>query len=134
LALRGAVRPLQNSRLTVFDVQTYAEEQVREWAKKHGTTQCPEIWAHSPTIFLTPAKNVQGEDAIPNSLNDPLSRTETIVRQLKKILNRPDILGHDDYCVRILARFSSFSISKRDRQSFTRRKAERGTRVVDRVV
>jgi hypothetical protein len=103
-ALQGALR----DRLTVFDVQTYAQEEVGRWARERHYRQSPRIFcANCPVIFLTPRDE---REAVPSFLSDSLSRTAHIVDVLHSLVNRPEPLP-SHYCIRIHARLSSFAIA-----------------------
>ncbi len=108
--LRGAVKPSpEDHSITVFDVQKYAEAKVHNWAISKGVTQRPRIWANCPVIYLTAQHQ---HPPLPPFLNDSISRTETIVRALQRLLYGPAPVSLDDYCVRIRAQLSSFAISE----------------------
>lgn len=103
-ALRNVPYPPPD--FSVFDVQKYAEQKVHEWAKRNGVIQNPQIWAaHTPTVYLVPREPT----SFPPFLSDALSRTETIVRVVQSILERP---LPPNYFVRIRSTLSSFAISE----------------------
>lgn len=107
-----AVQPSLQSPISVFDVQKYAEGKVLEWAKRNRVSQNPQIWAsNAPTIYLTPTRVQSESQHILTSITDPISRTETIVRNVQHLLKRP---LPPDYCVRISATVSSFATSENE--------------------
>lgn len=110
--LQGAVEPLPQSSISVFDVQKYAEGKVLEWAKRNSVNQNPQIWAaNAPTIYLTPTYVPSESQQLLFYLTDRISRTETIVHNIQQLLKRP---LPPDYCVRISATVSSFATSENE--------------------
>lgn len=106
--LRGGVRASVDGRITVFDVQRYAEERTMDFTSQLGHKQHPRIWANSPTIYMKPP----GETPVfPSFLYDQISRTEFTIRALERMLTGPDASCPDTCCVRICAKRSSFAIS-----------------------
>jgi len=106
-----ALRDLSSQDVvSVFDVQRYAEGKVIEWARRNGVSQRPLIWAlGTPTIYLAPPYLPEERMPIPSFLADAVSRTEAIVRALRRVLLQPI---SSDYCIRICARLSSFAVSE----------------------
>jgi hypothetical protein len=104
---------------SIFDAHKYAEQRVRNWAQQNGVVQNPQIWAmHTPTIYLAPTLVPTEMGIFPSFLTDTLSRTQTIVHVLQRLLNRRQ--SFTNYCIRIRAALSSFSITDSEHERWGR--------------